>query len=177
MAYFKKGKEHWNWKGGVIRLFDGRILIYTPSHPFCNKDGYVRQSRLVIEKKIGRFLKPEEVVHHINGIRDDDRLENLKLFKSNGKHISGTEKGKRHKSKYEHFDSLPKFFEESKIVSIKRNIYICKKCKICNELFWTKKRSERPLAKTCNRKCLAILIKSFWDNGNYKNVKWRNQWT
>ena len=42
--------------------------------------GYVKRSRLIIEKKLGRFLGREEVVHHINGIRDDDREENLVLL-------------------------------------------------------------------------------------------------
>ena len=51
-----------------------------PEHPFATKSGYIREHRLVMEKKIGRFLQPNEVVHHINGNRQDNRVENLQLF-------------------------------------------------------------------------------------------------
>lgn len=39
--------------------------------------GNARRHRLIMEKEIGRRLKRNEVVHHINGVRNDDRLENL----------------------------------------------------------------------------------------------------
>ncbi len=67
----------------------GHVYIFTSNHPYPvggntrkggkKSGGYVRRSRLVIETHLGRFLKPEERVFHINGITDDDRLENLKL--------------------------------------------------------------------------------------------------
>ena len=90
----KKGKDNPNWKGGEKINIQGYVLIYKPEHPFCNCDSYIRRSHFVMEQIIGRYLKPEEVVHHkgvhfpINSIenRQDDSPENLQLFSSNSKH-------------------------------------------------------------------------------------------
>ena len=59
----------------------GYVFINKPNHPSVNKYyKYVKRCNLVIEKHIGRYLVKGEVVHHINNIRDDDRIENLKLM-------------------------------------------------------------------------------------------------
>ncbi len=81
----KKGKgtgsKNGMWKGGRIeRKNNGYVSILRPNHPGCNQHGYVYEHRLVIEKHLGRYLKPEEVVHHINEKRDDNRIENLQLM-------------------------------------------------------------------------------------------------
>ena len=54
----------------------GYILVYNPLHPFCNKDGYIPEHRLVVEKKINRIVNPLlEDVHHI-----DENKQNNKLY-------------------------------------------------------------------------------------------------
>jgi len=58
----------------------GYILIGVDDHPYKQKKGYVAEHRLVMEKKIGRYLLPHENVHHINGVRSDNRIENLELW-------------------------------------------------------------------------------------------------
>lgn len=83
----QRGSRHPLWKGGRIESKDGYIYIYSPEHPHKNKRNYVSEHRLIVERSIGRFLRPEEVVHHINRIRNDNRLENLQLTQSQSAHM------------------------------------------------------------------------------------------
>ena len=75
------GSGNGNWKGGRFTNKLGYVFISQPHHPFANVEGYVLEHRLVMEKHLQRFLKPEEKVHHINGIRNDNDFANLILFK------------------------------------------------------------------------------------------------
>ena len=72
-----KGEKGSNWRGGKHKRY-GYVFIYKPSHP-NNKNSYVREHVLIVEKQIGRYLKKNERVHHINNDRSDNRLENLWL--------------------------------------------------------------------------------------------------
>lgn len=74
------GKDASNWKGGKRTIGAGYVHVYQPNHPYSTKSGYVMQHRLIMEEKICRYLDPDELVHHINEIRDDNRIENLKLM-------------------------------------------------------------------------------------------------
>ena len=59
---------------------DGYICVYFPDHPKSTKDGYIMAHVLVMECLIGRWLHDDEVVHHKNKQRDDNRKENLQLM-------------------------------------------------------------------------------------------------
>lgn len=75
----KPGLGNPNWKGGRFNHGAGYVYVYSPTHPNKNSDGYIFEHRLVMTQHIGRYLKPDEEVHHINGIKDDNRFENLQL--------------------------------------------------------------------------------------------------
>ena len=79
-------EKNWRWKGGRRTEKDGYTQILKRDHPFSHASGYVYEHRFIIEQKIGRFLEPEESVHHINKIKDDNRHKNLMAFKSEGIH-------------------------------------------------------------------------------------------
>lgn len=64
----------------------GYWLLYRPDHPDADKRGRIMEHRLVMEEKIGRRLRPEEVVHHMNHVRDDNRPENLMLLPDQAAH-------------------------------------------------------------------------------------------
>lgn len=70
---------------GVIHA--GYVLVKQWSHPNHDANGRVREHRLKMERKLRRLLLPNEVVHHINGIRTDNRISNLVLLSSNAEHL------------------------------------------------------------------------------------------
>jgi len=82
-----KGENNPNWKGGKRKNKNGYIMIHKPNHPFVSASCYINQSRLIAEKCLKRYLTIQEVVHHINGIKDDDRPENLYVFTTNSAHV------------------------------------------------------------------------------------------
>lgn len=74
------GADHGAWKGGRVQLKDGYIRAYAPEHPRAVNGRYVLEHILVMEEKLGRYLHPDERVHHMNKIRNDNRPENLELW-------------------------------------------------------------------------------------------------
>lgn len=76
----RRGPDHHMWQGGRIQTAGGYVLAWNAEHPAANKNGYLYEHRLVMEQRLGRYLRPEEVVHHRNGIRNDNRIENLELW-------------------------------------------------------------------------------------------------
>jgi endogenous inhibitor of DNA gyrase (YacG/DUF329 family) len=89
------GDRHPQWKGG-IKILSGYFYAYSPNHPNKSKQGYVALHRLIYEKAHNRFLNADEIIHHVNGNKQDNRIENLYLCsrQEHGKihHISPMDK-------------------------------------------------------------------------------------
>ncbi len=80
-----KGKLHPAYKERIIA--SGYVYIKRKNHPFANKSGNIREHRVVIEGHLGRYLTKEEIVHHIDFDKSNNKLENLHLFKNRCEHI------------------------------------------------------------------------------------------
>jgi hypothetical protein len=69
-----------NWRGGRTRHKRGYMMVWAPDHPRTGNGSYVFEHVLVMEEMLGRLLVPGENVHHRNGVKDDNRPENLELW-------------------------------------------------------------------------------------------------
>lgn len=77
---YQVGDKATKWRGGRTKVWSGHVQVVARSHPFKTARNTVMEHRLVMEKHIGRYLQPFENVHHKNGVRDDNRIENLELW-------------------------------------------------------------------------------------------------
>ena len=132
---------HWNWRGGVYTDNYGYVHEFSPGHPYKRKSGYVRQHRLVLEKYLGRFLCPDEIPHHVDGVRNNNTIENIELclgsvhssFHNKGnKNSLGRKHSTESKDKMSHLALIreAKKREQSKTMlgpSVSRKCRYCKK--------------------------------------------------
>ena len=80
-------EKNYFWNGGRTQDSDGYWLVKANDHPNSDNRGYVREHRLVMEKELGRYLHPDEVVHHKDGDKGNNSLGNLEVFASNADHL------------------------------------------------------------------------------------------
>jgi hypothetical protein len=76
----KRAEKTPRWKGGILE-YGGYRYVYMPNHPNATRGNktYILEHRLVMSIYLGRMLKSDEIIHHINGDGLDNRLENLEL--------------------------------------------------------------------------------------------------
>lgn len=85
LSEMNSGSKNAAWKGGRSVGQNGYIYILSPDHPSVagKKNRYIGEHRLVMEKHLGRILSSNENVHHKNGIKNDNRIENLEIVLRN----------------------------------------------------------------------------------------------
>lgn len=95
------GEDSANYNGGKYIDDKGYVRVLKPDHP-KNIRGYAYEHRLVMEEYVLRYLQPWETVHHINEIKDDNRLDNLFLcthIEHSALHKEGHKSSPAHKAK------------------------------------------------------------------------------
>lgn len=78
-GHHSRGIINPNYKNGISDKGE-YIKIWSPNHPYKDVNNYVYEHRLIMEQYLGRYLDPKEEIHHINGNKKDNRIENLQLL-------------------------------------------------------------------------------------------------
>lgn len=95
----------------------GYEIVSCKGHPRANDAGFVYEHILVAEKKLGRYLKPEEVVHHLNENKSDNRPENLLVFATIKDH-----------TRYHHLKNAEYYLDYEGVAHCDGIEYKCERC-------------------------------------------------
>jgi len=104
------GSKNPMYKNGKFKVKSGHILVLKPKHPFANVNGRVFEHRLIVEEYLGRYLKPFEQVHHIDGDSSNNVIDNLFLTTKKGNSIA-----------HHSLNKLIKSLLEDKIIRFNKN--------------------------------------------------------
>jgi len=137
--HHSKGMNHGMWKGGKVATTQGYFKNMKKDHHFADNDGYVHEHRLVWEEHNNAVLLSWADVHHINGNKQDNRIENLEAMmhrQHTTRHTSGHRFAlRRHKDMSNRFcmvcESNITSFDQGFPIWYKGPIvgqWICKKC-------------------------------------------------
>lgn len=94
----RRGARNPSYSGGRHVMANGYVVTLLPGHPDSDSRGYIYEHRLIAEQTIGRRLANGEVVHHQNGIKIDNRPENLRVMESQAAHMRLHSEHRRTKS-------------------------------------------------------------------------------
>lgn len=142
---YQKGESNSSWKGGRRINDQGYVEIYMPEHDHTRPNGYVREHIYVAETMLGRKLKfysvgdsRNEVVHHINGIKTDNRPDNLLVLTA-----------KEHRKL--HYATSKEFVDDillERIRQLEKELACWEKCNGKGTAIWASEIEEFPIAVT-----------------------------
>ena len=98
----RKGEKSSSWNGGIRKTKSGYIQVLMPSHPRADTTGYVMQHIVVFEEHTGVSVPNNCAIHHLNGNKSDNRIENLCLMDKTAHtvfHHTGSKRSKETKEK------------------------------------------------------------------------------
>lgn len=142
-----QGEDNPRWNNGRTHDSHGYVLVQMPNHSQAENRGYVREHRIIMEKHIGRLLLTTEDVHHINGDKQDNRIENLELVANRSEHIKKhhTDIGKETR------------FKKGHIPPLKNGWYT--PCPKCGKDFWMNPSLKKHGNKYCSKECQKKQVK------------------
>ena len=129
----RRGFFSHTWKGGRRITAQGYVEVFRPNHPRARGNGYVFEHILVAERKLGRRLRPGEVVHHIDGNKQNNDPDNLAVM-TQGEHTR---------------------------IHTKKPRPVPMTCAVCGGTFFVKP-SHVPKRKTCGRQCAGVLFRRYY---------------
>lgn len=154
------GKYGPGWRGGK-HLVRGYVYVWAPGHPLATKSGYVAEHRFVMMSHLKRLLLRSEVIHHKNGIKTDNRLENIQLT-TQSEHMS-----KIHQLHKLAYTKSPRRGQSSlvmkqvwKTTRAHERLKAIKTCEQCQEVFYRRGRLRAGRTHVyCSRKCFFAIFR------------------